>query len=350
MTFDEFLRIYQKKVVLEHKNKVVTSVPNPVVSVWVVTYNQCKYIRQTLDGVLNQSTNFPFEIILGDDDSNDGTREICIEYARKYPNLIRLFFHSRANAIKIVGDRPNPNFQGIYNWYQCRGKYIATIEGDDYWIDPEKLQKQVDFMENHPDFAGVGSNFSVCDENNNVLKHAKYKNFTGTDFRLSYLNKFHAITRTLNVMYRNYPSVFDEITDLAHAPFLDRIIGVMMAKRGPIRILPDITAMFRDGSGFFTPLRSKIGKIQLEAQWEALAEYFSNTEWENFSLASLHIIKADLYHRMSFHEKLSFYFRNQLRFKPDVLFNKTWFRICSSIQPEELPQSLMLPTSDNPTP
>jgi glycosyltransferase involved in cell wall biosynthesis len=108
-----------------------------------------------------QKTSFSFEIILGEDESKDGTREICEEYAEKYPNKIVLFLRSRKDVIYVNG---NP--VGRYNFIQCikstRGKYIAICEGDDYWSDPYKLQKQIDFLEQNPDFA-------ICFHNSRIL-------------------------------------------------------------------------------------------------------------------------------------------------------------------------------------
>lgn len=125
-----------------------------MVSVVVSSYNHCDYIGACLDGILMQETSFPFEIILGEDESNDGTREICIKYAEKHPDTIRLFLRSREDVIYING---NPT--GRFNFLEClkagKGKYIALCEGDDYWTDPLKLQKQVDFME-----ANLG--FGIC--------------------------------------------------------------------------------------------------------------------------------------------------------------------------------------------
>jgi len=125
--------------------------PNPLISVIVTTYKHENYIEKCLDGVLMQQTNFDFEIILGEDDSPDKTREICIEYAKKYGNTVRLFLHNRANVIFINGSASG-RFNFLHSLSKSKGKYIALCEGDDYWTDPLKLQKQVDFLENHPDF------------------------------------------------------------------------------------------------------------------------------------------------------------------------------------------------------
>ena len=99
MNFEEFRNKYQKVPVDEYPNTVLKDIPKPMVSCRVSTYMHAPYIKQCLDGVLMQKTEFPFEIVIGEDESNDGTREICIEYAQKYPDKIRLFLHSRENNI-----------------------------------------------------------------------------------------------------------------------------------------------------------------------------------------------------------------------------------------------------------
>lgn len=113
-------------------------------SIVCVTYNQAKYIRRAIGSFLTQKTDFPFEIILADDCSTDGTSAICDEYAAKYPDVIR----------HIRGDY---NVGGVENERRAidaaQGEYIAVCEGDDYWTDPKKLQKQVEFLEAHSDYS-----------------------------------------------------------------------------------------------------------------------------------------------------------------------------------------------------
>ena len=154
----------EKVICYDHK---VTE--KPLVSVSVVTYNHANYINQCLDGILLQNTSFPFEILLGEDASSDGTREICIEYANKYPDKIRLFLHSRENNIKI-GGHPTGRFNFLYNLSKARGKYIALCEGDDYWINPFKLQKQVDYLEKNQEYALVAHRIHVVDRNGYILE------------------------------------------------------------------------------------------------------------------------------------------------------------------------------------
>lgn len=127
----------------------------PLVSVRTVTYNHEKYIAQCLEGILMQRTNFPFELVIGEDCSTDRTREIVLAYENKYPDKIRAIVSERnvgvaQNALRVMR--------------ACQGKYHAFCEGDDYWIDPLKLQKQVYFMEAHQDVTMCFHNALVVKE------------------------------------------------------------------------------------------------------------------------------------------------------------------------------------------
>ena len=122
----------------------------PLVSVCTITYQHVKYIKDTLDGIIAQKTDFTFELCLGEDGSTDGTREICENYARKYPEIIRLFIRDRNCPERRHYKQPTA-YNGLKTLEACRGKYIALCEGDDYWTDPFKLQKQVDYLEANPD-------------------------------------------------------------------------------------------------------------------------------------------------------------------------------------------------------
>lgn len=114
-----------------------------MVSISIICYNQKDYISQAIDSVLMQKVNFKYEIVLSDDCSTDGTDLICKKYAKKYPNVIRYI----ANKKNIGAVR---NY--IENYQRCNGKYVAYLEGDDFFIDPYKLQKQVDFLEKNLDY------------------------------------------------------------------------------------------------------------------------------------------------------------------------------------------------------
>lgn len=127
----------------------------PLLSIVTITYNHEPYIRKCIEGVLMQQVNFPIEFIIAEDCSTDGTLAICKEYAEKYPDLIKLIT-SENNVGAIANERRAMK--------TAKGKYIAFCEGDDYWTDPLKLQKQVDFLENNPDYSVCFTRYNIYNE------------------------------------------------------------------------------------------------------------------------------------------------------------------------------------------
>lgn len=123
-----------------------------LVSISCITYNHSAYIRQCLDGMLMQQTTFGFEILIHDDCSTDGTENIIREYASKYPQIIKPLYEEENQY-----QNGKPFGSIVWNIPRAKGKYIAFCEGDDYWTDPLKLQKSVDFLESHPDYGFIGS-------------------------------------------------------------------------------------------------------------------------------------------------------------------------------------------------
>jgi glycosyltransferase involved in cell wall biosynthesis len=124
----------------------------PLVSIVVLTYNQQETIRLTLDSLIKQDCNFPFEIIVGEDASPDSTRKIVLDYAERYPEVVRVMEKSTNKGIL-------KNYKDTLA--ECRGKYIAQCSGDDSWHNPKKLQKQVDFLEQNPDYGFVHSDVDI---------------------------------------------------------------------------------------------------------------------------------------------------------------------------------------------
>ena len=135
-----------KEKVEEVHNNVLSFIDKPIVSVILITYQHVEYIKDSINGLINQKSNYQWELIIGDDDSNDGTKEVCIEYALKYPNKIRLFLNKRANNLSILG-KSCGIFQIVYSLLKARGKYIALCSGDDIWQDEFKIDKQVKYLE-----------------------------------------------------------------------------------------------------------------------------------------------------------------------------------------------------------
>lgn len=124
----------------------------PLVSVRMITYNHIGYIHDSIRGVLNQKTDFRFELVIGEDCSTDGTREAVFEYREQHPEIIRVITSDENVGMHENNKRTHE---------ACRGKYIAFCEGDDFWQDSDKLRRQVEFMENNPGYGMVISDSNV---------------------------------------------------------------------------------------------------------------------------------------------------------------------------------------------
>ncbi len=229
---------------------------SPLVSICIQTYNQKDYIQECLDGILMQKTNFSYEIILGEDESNDGTREICIEYAAKFPDIIKLHLRSRKDVI-YINDRPTGRFNFVENLKIAKGKYIALCEGDDYWTDLLKLQKQVDFLEANLDYSICFHKVSVFNQ-----KLLKLENDTIT-------RSVDTTTTVLDLAQGNYihtPSVvlrndFDIPNWFYKSPIGDWSLYMVSLKNRKIKKLSDNMAVYRVHDSSLWSVKSEIEKF-----------------------------------------------------------------------------------------
>ncbi len=238
----------RKEEVLELPNRAPE---NPLLSVLVQTYNHDGFIAECLEGLLNQQTGFPYEILLGEDDSNDQTRAICMHYAVKYPGKIRLFFHKRENNYKING-RPSGRFNLLYNLSQARGKYIAFCEGDDFWNNTQKLQLQVDYLEQHLQITGVScyANRIWIREKESEAEQKKDLAFKEYSMEVIYKSGIPGF-RFCTLMYRNL-SEFSFHQDLLNKEVAgDIILSTLALSKGNIVKLPFIGAVYRVHDGGF---------------------------------------------------------------------------------------------------
>lgn len=148
------------------ENSFSKNFSKPLVSVMLITYNHKKYISEAIDSILQQKGNFRIEVNIIDDASNDGTQEIALEYAKKYPDIINCYFNEK--NIGHIATQLN-TFRGLQT---LRGKYIAILEGDDYWTDQNKLAKQVHFLNENPDYVACAHwTFKFFDNNSNPPEH-----------------------------------------------------------------------------------------------------------------------------------------------------------------------------------
>lgn len=173
-----------------------------LVSIQCLVYNHEPYLRQCLDGFVMQKTNFRFEAVVHDDASTDGSAAIIREYAAKYPDIIKPIYETENQYSKHDG-----SLRRIVN-SALRGKYVAMCEGDDYWIDPLKLQKQVDFLEAHPDYTLSCHRYKIYNEETKKLTLVANVNFDKfplvSEYTFDLTSAFHKgwITKTLTCVYR----------------------------------------------------------------------------------------------------------------------------------------------------
>jgi len=210
---------------------------NPLVSIACITYNQEKYIRDAIEGFLAQKTNFPIEIIIHDDASTDNTAEIIREYAKEHLELIKPIYQKENQYSKGL-TRISINFV----WPKCSGKYIATCEGDDYWTDPYKLQKQVDFLDSHPEC-------SVCFHNVNILSEDGKKSHPFHSKKLKPILKLKDLLEqnfipTCSQMFRNNLS-YEFLEPFCSHVFGDWPLNILNAQHGDIGYLDTTMGVYR---------------------------------------------------------------------------------------------------------
>lgn len=215
-----------------------------MVSVCCITYNHAKYISEAIDSFLMQETDFPFEIILHDDASTDGTTDLILQYKKKHPETIRPIIQKENQWSK--GKRITP-----IAIKEARGKYIALCEGDDYWVDPKKLQKQVDFLEKNIDFSMVFTNRYTID-NFGVSRENTYESkvYSIRDM----VKGFIPPTQTL--LFRNFENIGLFLN--FHDKYLagDRLISYYCSLHGKVGIIEDLTASYREtGQGVWTSVK-----------------------------------------------------------------------------------------------
>ncbi len=202
------------------------------VSISMITYNQAKIVTRAVESAVKQVTNFDFEVVIGDDFSTDGTREVLARLQAKYPGKIRLLPTDRHLGMHM-------NF--VRTYLACRGEYLALLEGDDYWTVTDKLQKQVNFLDRHPEC-------SICFTNALMVfadKGGKEREFCKPDQKeISDLDDILAenFIPTCTAVYRHH------ITDFPSWALNLRIgdwpMNIAYARHGKIGYVPEVTAVF----------------------------------------------------------------------------------------------------------
>lgn len=291
----------------------------PLVSICCISFNQANYISETIGGFLCQKTNFPFEIIIGDDASTDGTQKILEEYAIKYNPLIRLIFNKKnKGAIS--------NLTNVAS--QAKGKYIAFCEGDDYWHEPNKLQLQIDFLETNPDY-------SICCHDYNI-------NIDGNIFETDQKIKFDCLNieeysktlpniQTLTVVFRN------SLNPLIPENLLDKVTGTVfiylrLADIGKIKFFDHQMATYRIHSSGIWSGKTERQRTEMALQnIEAMHDFFSarpdiardlanRHAFQSITFANRSLVKRSLVDFIYFSKKSCLYGVSLVHLKATLFF------------------------------
>ncbi len=230
-------------------NKPVNNI-EPLVSVLVSTYQHEEFISECLDSILEQKTDFPFEILVGEDESRDKTRAICKTYAEQHPDKIRLFLRDRKTS-QLYDENGNYlcRFNGKWLGLSMRGKYIASCEGDDYWIDENKLQKQINFLQANPDFSMCFHNAKIiCTHRPEAFTFTKIKEgeYTGLDLYKDW------VVPSASVVFS--PDFIENKDIFLNSNFLfgDILLFLELAEAGRVWYFDELMSVYRRHEGNMT--------------------------------------------------------------------------------------------------
>ena len=252
----------------------------PLLSVCLITYNHVNFIKQAVDGVLMQKVDFAWELIIADDFSTDGTREIVLEYKNKYPDLIKLILQE-----KNVGAAQN--FIDLIT--APKSKYIAYFEGDDYWTDALKLQKQVDFLEVNPEYSGAFHQIQVLEQDGSWGDPLKGLQNLGNRLDvtledcISNTPPFHTSSFLFRRDRLHLPQDFSRYSSG------DMSLYVILSSQGKFRRIPENMSVYREHPGGITKKSAAHRDIVLLLpnrlyMFTSLRNYLYPKGYENFSL------------------------------------------------------------------
>ncbi|WP_034888154.1 glycosyltransferase [Gillisia sp. Hel_I_29] len=297
MNFKEFKMLFQKIEVEHYANNVPENV---VVSVLVQTFNHGSYISECLDSILMQKTNFNYEILIGEDNSNDLTREICIDYAKRFPEKIKLFLHHPKNKIFIL-DGPTGNFNAFYNLFSANGAFIAFCEGDDKWTDPNKLQDSVDFLNLHKDYSFAYHSFETIDAINLPKSSEEEKNQPLVDINSIKLKRCAYHPLLLTTCFRNH---FQDIpAEIVNVINIDSFMISLLGNYGNAKFLKKIKpSQYRKHDGGIWSLQLREKQIRSKIlTYKNISNYYNNKEKliaDYFKERTTNSYKTLIYHQL----------------------------------------------------
>lgn len=269
-----------------------------LVAIHCLAYNHEPYIRECLEGFVMQKTNFKFVAIVHDDASTDETPAIINEYAEKYPDIIKPIFETENQYSKKDGSLTRIMSEAIS---QTGAKYVAMCEGDDYWIDPYKLQKQVDFMEKNPEFV-------MCFHNADVLSNIEEERFLYEHLETRCYTDCEIMSKwtvpTCSVLYRTNILKLDYNTK--KIVFGDIFMFLRLSQAGKVFCINEKMAVYRRLSNGLSTLKTKKQSEltmyrKIAIQYFYMSKYFKN----NVSVSSLCLDWCSKFCNFVIYDKLS---------------------------------------------
>ena len=263
----------------------------PKLSIIVPTFNHGNFIAQMFDGALRQETNFDFDIIVGDDASLDNNALIIKEYVQKYPNKIKAFLHPE-NLGPIepreLGGKNNVGFL----FKQCKSEYIALCEGDDFWTDTLKLQKQVDFLDNNPDYSLCHHQLEIVYEDNSPSHFFNLDTQQDTSTIRDLLADNNWFVGTASTVFRNVftHGMPDWWWKTASG---DLGIFIEVARAGKIKYLPEIMGIYRKHSGGMTNIHTPQNKFFITNRKEMFQKLDSYLGFQYSEILSKTILRYE---------------------------------------------------------
>ncbi len=260
-----------------------------MVSVRLMTFNHEKYIAQAMDGIMMQKTDFPVEVVVGDDFSQDNTLGLIREYKGTDNITIRILHRQTGDEYW----KKRQTLGRLYNFANiienCQGKYIALLDGDDYWTDPYKLQKQVDFLESAPEYVACYHPVMVVDENNNKLRKAKSSFVHNRDATADELIRGRVMSM-LSLCFRNVIREFPE--EFYKSPTGDNFICSLLGNHGNGKYIDHIqpSAYRMHASGVWSLRDERHKKMTL------LLSYF--WIWQYYARLGQQVHAAGLYQKI----------------------------------------------------
>lgn len=231
----------------------------PLVSVIVTTYQHAPFIEQCLQGILTQQITFPVEVLVGEDESTDGTRAICERIAREHPERIRLFLQRRKDVIYING-KPSGRANLLHVLSEAKGKYIARCEGDDHWTDPLKLQRQVEALEaDHTAVACFTNAWNQRGEERTEYLDGSYTKIPGPRVEQHELVNAQGLPTCTFICRAD--RLFPLPGVLRHTPTADTILYAHLSNFGHFIYLPQITAVRHMHTGGIHSLTSVANRL-----------------------------------------------------------------------------------------